>query len=217
MSVDILGTNCDQCRSTVQCCFTSTETVRFIRTDSPGRQPRLWHSSWTLDGSESVSAHLYEWVGVHMWVGWCTHGRASSRNIFNIVISAHLLQPPPSPPQPLLLGALRTSTKTCNFESSRSRSLQELKSARNSVLWKTCLIGIFSHITDVSADSHQKPARLELKISPRKCTRLQLSKLQKVFLDQTEVHIRFVWRSLQVFYGRQHDIGTVTWLSVSVK
>ena len=27
-SVDILGTNCDQCRSTVQCCFTATETVK---------------------------------------------------------------------------------------------------------------------------------------------------------------------------------------------
>ena len=46
--VDILGTNCDQCRSTVQCCFMSTETVRLIRTESPGRPPRLSHSSWTL-------------------------------------------------------------------------------------------------------------------------------------------------------------------------
>ena len=32
MSVDMLGTNCDQCLSTVQCCFTSTETVRLVRT-----------------------------------------------------------------------------------------------------------------------------------------------------------------------------------------
>ena len=48
MSVDILGTNCDQCRSRVQCCFTSTETVRLIRTESPGRPPRLPHSSRTL-------------------------------------------------------------------------------------------------------------------------------------------------------------------------
>ena len=48
MSADILGTNCDQRRSTVQCCFTSTETVRLIRTESPGRPPRLSHSSWTL-------------------------------------------------------------------------------------------------------------------------------------------------------------------------
>ena len=39
--VDILGTNCDQCLSMVQCCFTSTETVRLIRTGSPGRPPRL--------------------------------------------------------------------------------------------------------------------------------------------------------------------------------
>ena len=29
----------------VQCCFTSTETVRLIRTGSPGRPPRLSHSS----------------------------------------------------------------------------------------------------------------------------------------------------------------------------
>ena len=48
MSVDILGTDCDQCRGMVQCCFTSTETVRLIRTESPGRPPRLSHSSWTL-------------------------------------------------------------------------------------------------------------------------------------------------------------------------
>ena len=37
--VDILGTNCDQCVSMVQCCFTSTETVRLISTGSPGRPP----------------------------------------------------------------------------------------------------------------------------------------------------------------------------------
>ena len=49
MSVDILETNCDQCLSMVQCCFTSTETVRFIRTElSQGPPPRLSHSSWTL-------------------------------------------------------------------------------------------------------------------------------------------------------------------------
>ena len=48
MSVDILGTNCDQCRSTVQYSFTCTETVRLVRTESPGRPPRLSRSSWTL-------------------------------------------------------------------------------------------------------------------------------------------------------------------------
>ena len=48
MSVDMLGTNCDHCLSMVQCCFTSTETVRLIRTESSGRPPRLSHSSWPL-------------------------------------------------------------------------------------------------------------------------------------------------------------------------
>ena len=43
--VDILRTNCDQCVCMVQCCFTSTETIRLIRTESPGRPPRLSHSS----------------------------------------------------------------------------------------------------------------------------------------------------------------------------
>ena len=46
--VDILGTKCDQCVCMVQRCFTSTETIRLIRTGSPGRPPRLSHSSWTL-------------------------------------------------------------------------------------------------------------------------------------------------------------------------
>ena len=48
MSADILGTNWDQCRSMVQYSFTSTETRRLVRTDSPGRPPRLSHSSWTM-------------------------------------------------------------------------------------------------------------------------------------------------------------------------
>ena len=43
MSVDILGTNWPM----VQSCFTSTETIRLIRTGSPERPPRLSHSSWT--------------------------------------------------------------------------------------------------------------------------------------------------------------------------
>ena len=38
---DILGTNCDQCVSTVQCYFTSLETMRLTSTGSPGRPPRL--------------------------------------------------------------------------------------------------------------------------------------------------------------------------------
>ena len=48
MSVDILGTCWDQCQSIVQYNLTSTETRRLVRTDSPGRPPRLSHSSWTM-------------------------------------------------------------------------------------------------------------------------------------------------------------------------
>ena len=54
MSVDILGTSCDQCRSMVQYSFTSTETRRLVRTDSPGRPPRLSHSSWTMKREREV-------------------------------------------------------------------------------------------------------------------------------------------------------------------
>ena len=68
MSVDILGTNCDQCRSMVQCCFTSTETVRLIRTDSPGRLPRLSHSSWTMWGAQD--GHLDFHTAPELRVRW---------------------------------------------------------------------------------------------------------------------------------------------------
>ena len=49
-SVGTLGTNWDQRVSMVQYCFTSTETVRLVRTDSPRRPPRLSRSSWTMTG-----------------------------------------------------------------------------------------------------------------------------------------------------------------------
>ena len=48
MSADILGASWDQCRSMVQYSFTSTETRRLFRTDSPRRPPWLSHSSWTM-------------------------------------------------------------------------------------------------------------------------------------------------------------------------
>ena len=54
MSVDILGTSWDQCWSMVQYSFTSTETRRLVRTDSPGRPPQLSHRSWTMIWSVSV-------------------------------------------------------------------------------------------------------------------------------------------------------------------
>ena len=59
MSADILGTSWDQCRSTVQYSFTSTETTRLVRTDSPGRPPRLSHISWTMIFLTSVLRVLF--------------------------------------------------------------------------------------------------------------------------------------------------------------
>ena len=44
----LLGTSWDQCWSMVQYSFTSTETRRIVRMDSPGRPPRLSHSFWTM-------------------------------------------------------------------------------------------------------------------------------------------------------------------------
>ena len=57
-SVDILGTSWDQCRSMVQYCFTSTETIRLVRTDSPGWPPQLSHSSWTMSLSVLLIAFI---------------------------------------------------------------------------------------------------------------------------------------------------------------
>ena len=59
MSADILGTSWDQCRSMVQYSFTSTETRRLVRTDSPGRPPRLSHSSWTINWCFFCSVPFY--------------------------------------------------------------------------------------------------------------------------------------------------------------
>ena len=47
-SVDILGASWDQCWSMVQYCFKSMETIRLVRTVSPGQPPQLSHSSWTM-------------------------------------------------------------------------------------------------------------------------------------------------------------------------
>ena len=45
--IDILGTNCNECVSMVQCCFTSTETIRLVRTESP--------STFTMDLYRSMT------------------------------------------------------------------------------------------------------------------------------------------------------------------
>ena len=51
----------------VQHSFTSTETRRLVRMDSPGRPPRLSHSSWTMSGPEilclSVTTFCCSWLG----------------------------------------------------------------------------------------------------------------------------------------------------------
>ena len=54
MSVDILGTSCDQCRSTVQKIFTSTETIiRFIRDGENGGK-----GVWRWGKMESIYVSL---------------------------------------------------------------------------------------------------------------------------------------------------------------
>ena len=63
MSADILGTSWDQCRSIVQYSFTSTETRRLVRTDSPGRPPRLSHSFWTMNRPNSKHWFIYIYLG----------------------------------------------------------------------------------------------------------------------------------------------------------
>ena len=60
MSVGILGTSWDQCVSMVHYCFTSTESIRLVWTESPGRPPRLftqlilWHTNLSTDKDPRV-------------------------------------------------------------------------------------------------------------------------------------------------------------------
>ena len=70
----------------VQCCFTSTETIRLIRTGSPGRPPRLSHNSWTLSFLCSLWYFMQardDWcfirfkVGLH--VGYVTEKESGAR------------------------------------------------------------------------------------------------------------------------------------------
>ena len=95
MSLDILGTTCDQCRSMVQYSFTSTETRSLVRTDSPGRPPRLSHSSWTMTSRWSVPwrcqharpnkkhahTHARTHAPTHPPTQTHTHARTHHRNI----------------------------------------------------------------------------------------------------------------------------------------
>ena len=105
MSDDISGTSWDQCRSMVQCSFTSTETRRLLRTDSPGRSPRLSHSSWTMavvliegclynailrSWADSLHSHviLQEWLAFYnaffeSLPKWCTYSAGMDSAIWN--------------------------------------------------------------------------------------------------------------------------------------
>ena len=73
MSVDILGTSQDQCRSMVQYSFMSTETRRLIRT-----QPRTATSTLTqlLNYDVDVKHHVYLYAcwspawQIHVWLLW---------------------------------------------------------------------------------------------------------------------------------------------------
>ena len=65
----LLGTSWDQCRSMVQYSFTSTETIRLVRTDSPWRPHRLSHRSWTMNVGWKSFLFLY-WVRRHRFWGW---------------------------------------------------------------------------------------------------------------------------------------------------
>ena len=46
----------DQCVSMFQYCFTSTETMRLVRTENPGRPSRLSHSSCSSELCETSTA-----------------------------------------------------------------------------------------------------------------------------------------------------------------
>ena len=60
MSSDVSWHIRDKLRpSMVQYSFTSTEARRFVRTDSPGRPPRLSHSSWTMVPNATVHRPIY--------------------------------------------------------------------------------------------------------------------------------------------------------------
>ena len=53
----------------VQYSFTSTETRRLVRTDSPGRPQRLSYSSWTMTFVVAVTVGLYKFYNRHTLYG----------------------------------------------------------------------------------------------------------------------------------------------------
>ena len=88
MSVDILGTNWDQYRSMVQPSFTYTKTRRLVRTDSPGRPPRLSHSSWTMSNFYVSKCSLYTFL---QCVFYCISTSPNAGQIKPFLLSSALL------------------------------------------------------------------------------------------------------------------------------
>ena len=86
MSVDILGTNCDQCRSMVQCCLTFTETViRLSRYEKPRTATstftQLLNSDLCSDCTPGVLSYSLRCVNCKggsyacsCWQSLCEHG-----------------------------------------------------------------------------------------------------------------------------------------------
>ena len=73
-----------RCGDLLQCCFTSTETVRTIKDGSPGRSPRLSHTAPELscdcrDGQQHWE-RLQTWAsGLHSLTTWSEHGKGTQK------------------------------------------------------------------------------------------------------------------------------------------
>ena len=70
----------------VQCCFTSTEAIRLIRTGSPWQPPQLSHSSWTLRARWSWGSPWYNcngWLSVKHQVTEAGDRPVSKKQLFS--------------------------------------------------------------------------------------------------------------------------------------
>ena len=136
MLVAISETNCDQCLSTVQCCFTSTETIRLIQTGSPGRPPRLSRSSWTLSFLCSLRYFMQatdDWcfirfkVGLHVsYVTEKESGALSAKNDHSKSLFCDLKSE---------AGRSDSNSKPWHF---RSKSFTSFGAARTLRVWHNC-------------------------------------------------------------------------------
>ena len=82
----------------VQYIFTSTETRRLVRTDSPGWPPRLSHSSWTMQAPSYAVLSII----LYLKVTRCLHVAHSPPLLYHLPPSPHPHRLPP--PLTVLLG-----------------------------------------------------------------------------------------------------------------